>query len=417
MYKVDLQTNRENASKENCSILDKVNDYTESVKTHEELGLNLLRKSASITASNREVTVFERHSQKEIKTLMFGSNNYIGAITNEYVIKKTIEATEKSGIGSGGVPILSGTTYYHDKLEKKLSKFGGFEDTILFTSGFTANLRVILGLIRPNNLILQDRLNHASLMDGGMLSGARMLRYKHNDPTSLEKLLKENYEQYKGGILVITDGVFSMNGDIARIPEILDLVKKYDALLLIDEAHATGVIGNKGAGTLDYHNIKDRSNIILSGTLSKTLGSVGGYISASQNIIDYLRFFASSNLYSTSLPPSICASAMACLEYMQNSDVVERLNANARYLREKLRSNGFNILDTITPIIPVIVGDEYKMCIMSKFLLDNGIYTSYIQPPAVPLKTCRIRINVMVSHTQEDMDHLVEKQIESCMIN
>jgi 8-amino-7-oxononanoate synthase len=411
MYRVDLQTNRINTDRNNCSILGKVSDYADSVKTHEALGLNLVRKSPTVTASDREVTIFERHTQKNIKTLMFGSNNYLGTITNASVVEQSIQATKEFGIGSGGVPILSGTTFYHDLLEKKLSEFGKFEDTILFTSGFTANLGVILGLIRANNLILQDRLNHASLMDGAMLSGAKMLRYKHNDMDSLEKLLKENRDNYKNGILVITDGVFSMDGDIANIPDLLDLVKKYDSLLLIDEAHATGVIGNKGAGTLDYYDIKDRSNIILSGTLSKAIGTVGGYISANQDIIDYLRVFARSNLYSTSLPPSVCASAIASIEYMQNTNVVELLNLNAGYLRNKLRSNGFNILNTVTPIVPVIIGDEYKMCLMSKYLLENGIYTSYIQPPAVPPKTCRIRINVMATHTQADLDYLVDKLI------
>ena len=406
-YKVDLQSNRINSDKNNCSILDKVLDYKIKVDVHETLGLNLIRKSPTVSICDREVLVHERHSNNTLKALMFGSNNYLGAIANEGVINKSIEATKEFGIGSGGVPILSGTTYYHDLLEKKLSQIYGFDDTMLFSSGFTANLGVILGLIRPNNLILQDKLNHASLIDGGLMSGAKMLRYKHNDPEDLNRILNQYHKGFPNGILVVTDGVFSMDGDIANLPELLEVTAKYNALLLIDEAHSTGVIGRKGYGTLSHHNITNRKNIIISGTLSKALGSVGGYISACQEIIDYLRIYARSNLYSTSLPPSVCASSLEVLNIMDNTNVVEKLNNNAKYLRNVLREKGYNILNTVTPIIPVIIGDEYKLSEISKYLLEQGIYTSYIQPPAVPLGTCRIRINVMESHTIEDMDYFV----------
>ena len=404
-YKVDPLAYKKSADD---SILGKIRDFHESVKKHEELGLNLYKKSPTLSACDREVLFFERHTKEKRKILMFGSNSYLGAINNEEIKNKTIDAVKEFGIGSGGVPILSGTTYYHEKLESVLSQVMGFEDTMLFSSGFTANLGTILGLMRPQNLILQDRLNHASLLDGGLMSGAKMLRYKHNDPGSLEQLLKEYHKEYPNGILVITDGVFSMDGDIANIPAILELVRKYNAMLMIDEAHSTGVIGKKGLGTLSYHNIEDKSNIILAGTLSKALGTVGGYICAGQEIIDYLRSYARSNLFSTSLPPSVCASAIAVIDYMQNSNVVEKLEENAKYLRDKLRANGFNILNTVTAIIPVIVGDEYKLTMMSKDLLDKGIFINCIFAPAVPAKESRLRINVMVSHTKEDMDYLVD---------
>ncbi len=404
-YKADFLANKKS---EDDSILGKVHDFHESIKQHEELGLNIFKKSPIVSACDREVTLFERHTQKNQQILMFGSNSYLGAINNEYVVNKTIDSIKEFGIGSGGVPVLSGTTFYHDKLESTLSKLLGFDDTMLFSSGFTANLGAILGLIRPQNLILQDRLNHASLIDGGLMSGAKMLRYKHNDLKDLEKILEEYHTDYPNGILIITDGVFSMDGDIADIPGILKLAKKYNALLLIDEAHSTGVIGEKGKGTLSYHNIEDKSNIILTGTLSKALGSVGGYVCASQEIIDYLRIYARSNLFSTSLPPSVCASALAVLDYMQNSDATERLDKNSEYLRNKLRENGFNILNTVTAIVPIIVGDEYKLTLMSKDLLDKGVFVSCIFAPAVPASASRVRVNVMASHTKEDMDYLVD---------
>lgn len=404
-YKVDLNVNKQS---QDHSILGKVHDYHELVVKHEALELNLLLKSPIVSSSAKEVVVRERHTGEKMKSLMFGSNNYLGVITNPSVITKTIDAIKEYGVGSGGVPILSGTSYYHDKLEKTLSVLSGFEDTMLFSSGFTANLGVILGLIRPQNLIIQDRLNHASLLDGALMSGAKMMRYKHNDPSSLEKILEENFEQYKGGILVVTDGVFSMDGDIANIPALLEICERYGAILLIDEAHSTGVIGEKGRGTLSYHNIIKRDNIIITGTLSKALGTIGGYISASKKIIDYLRIYARSNLYSTSLPPSVCASAIEAINFMLTTNVVESLQSNAEYMRIRLQENGYNIMNTKTAVIPIIIGDEYKLTMMSKDLLENGIFISCIFPPAVPPKTARLRVNMNALLTKEDIDYFVD---------
>ena len=194
---------------------------------------------------------------------------------------------------------------------------------MLFSSGYTANLGVISGLLRSNHLIVHDKIDHASLLDGTALSGAKMIRFKHGDMIHLEKVLETNYEKYPKGIMVATGGVFSMDGDIANIPAILSLCRKFNALLLIDDAHAIGVIGEKGAGTLSYYNINERENIIVTGTLSKAIGTVGGYITASQEIIDYLSIYARSNMFSTSLPPSVCAGALGVFEEMDRTDVVK----------------------------------------------------------------------------------------------
>lgn len=404
-YKVDLMANKVS---EDYSIMGKVLDYHQAIKEHEKNGLNLLLKSPSVSSSGREVWIYERHKKQKQKALMFGSNNYLGVITNKEIIDKTVEVVENFGTGSGGVPVLSGTTFYHDELERVLSEMTGFDATMLFTSGFTANLGVLLGLVRTQNLVVQDRLNHASLIDGALMSGAKMTRYKHNDLNSLEKILSENYEHYKNGIIVVTDGVFSMDGDIANIPGILEIVNKYNAILLIDEAHSTGIIGENGAGILSHFGIEQRKNIILTGTLSKALGAVGGYISASKEIIDYLRVYARSNLYSTSLPPSVCATAIEAIRYMRNSNVIGKLNLNAKYMRDKLRENGYNILNSETAVIPIIVKDEYKLTIISKDLLDSGIYVSCIFPPAVPPKTARIRINMSTLITEEDIDYFID---------
>lgn len=404
-YKVDLSINK--SSRDN-SIMGKIHDFRKNMDKHEALGLNLLKKSPLFSSCDRQVTIFDRHTKKMKEALMFGSNNYLNATTCEKAIEKSKSVIEEYGVGSGGVPLLSGTMIFQNELEKLIAETKGFDDAIVFSAGLTANTGTIPGLVRPSNLIVHDRLNHASLIDGSILSGAKMLRYKHNNVESLEKILSENHLQYPGGILVVTDGVFSMDGDIADIPAILDVVRKYDALLLIDDAHATGVIGEKGTGTLSHYNIRDKSNIIVTGTLSKAIGLVGGFVTARQDIINYLRIFARSNMYSASLPPNVCASAIEVIKYMKESGAVRQLNENALYLRTLLKGKGYNILNSRTAIIPVIVGDEYKLTEMSKDFFEKGIIVNFVFPPVVPPKLSRIRISVMSSHTKEDMDYLAE---------
>lgn len=403
-YDVNLTGNR---ISNDGSILGKVFDFHDEMLQHEKSGLNVYKKNPHLSACDREVTVYDRHSKKSTKSILFGSNSYLGATFLDSAMEKAVQAIGEFGIGSGSVPLLTGTTIYQEELEKIISEITGFEDTILFSSGYTANLGIISGLIRPNNLVIHDKLNHASLLDGTMLSGAKMLRYKHGDIDYLEKLLQENVNQYPGGILVVTDGVFSMDGDIANLPGIIGVVKKHNAILLIDEAHAIGVIGEKGAGTLSHYGIEDRDNIIVTGTLSKAIGTVGGYITASQKIIDYLRIYARSNMFSTSLPPSVCASAIAVFNAMHKTDIIDRLRQNGDYLRRRFREEGFNILQTDTPIIPLIVGDQGLLTQMSIDSFNEGVIINPIFPPAVPSKLTRFRISVMACHTKDDMDTLI----------
>lgn len=403
-YKIDLYNNKQSSD---GTILKKVYEFQKQLEEHESLQLNILTKSPTISACDRIVRVLDRYSQKEIEALMFGSNNYLGAVMHERTINKAIEVTKSYGIGAGGVPLLTGTNILQKQLEAIIAKTKGCDDSILFSSGFTANIGAIIGLIRPSNLIVHDKLNHASLIDGTLMSGAKMVRYKHNDPTSLEKVLSENYKQYPGGILVITDGVFSMDGDIAKLPEIIEIVNRYNALLLIDDAHATGVIGEKGKGSLSHFNITDRKNIIITGTLSKAIGSVGGFIAADREIINYLRIFARSNMYSTALPPAVCASAIEVFKHIEESNIVEVLRCNCNYMREKLASKGYNILGSQTAIIPIICKDEYILTSISKDFLDRGIIANYIFPPVVSPGKSRIRVSVMATHKIEDIDYFI----------
>lgn len=408
-YTVDLTCNR---ASNDASILGKVSDFQEQMFLHEQNELNVYKKHPQLSACDRQVCIFNRHTQKKVNAIMFGSNSYLGATIFPEAIDKAIEVTKEFGIGSGGVPLLTGTSIYQSQLEQIIAKFSGFDDSILFSSGYTANLGAISGLLRSNHLIIHDKLDHASLLDGTILSGAKMVRYKHGNMDDLEKLLKVNIDKYPKGILVVTDGVFSMDGDIANLPIIIEIVNKYNAILLIDEAHATGVIGKKGAGTLSHYGIEERKNIILTGTLSKAIGTVGGYITASQDIIDYLRIYARSNMFSTSLPPSVCAAAIEVFKIIQNTTIVETLKQKAKYLKEKLAHEGFNTMHTETPIIPLIVGDQTILTHMAKDAFDEGFVINPIFPPAVPANLTRFRISVMASHTQQDMDNLVKLLIK-----
>ena len=408
-YTVNMTSNK---NSKDGSILGKVADFQQELKQHEAAGLNNYKKHPHVSACDRESLVYNRHTNKTEKLVIFGSNSYLGSTIFPEAIEKATAVTKEFGIGSGGVPLLTGTTIYQTELEKVIAEKTGFDDAMLFSSGYTANLGIISGLLRSNHLIIHDKLDHASLLDATVLSGAKMLRFKHGDMNHLRKILEANAEKYPNGIMVATDGVFSMDGDIANIPEILALCREYNALLLIDDAHATGVIGEKGAGTLSHYGITDREGIIVTGTLSKAVGTVGGYITASQEIIDYLRIYARSNMFSTSLPPSVCAGAIEVFKKMDSSDVVEKLRENTVYMQNALRTAGFNILNTETPIIPLVVGDIEVLTYMVKDAFDNGYFINAIVPPVVPPNLTRFRISVMASHTKEDMDGLVDLLIK-----
>lgn len=397
-----------NKNSNDGSIMSKIMDFKQEMQSHEDANLNVYKKHPTVTACDRKVVIYNRFSKKEEIKISFGSNSYLGASNWKRAKKEASEVLLRYGIGTGSVPLLTGTTTYQNELESCISKFTHFQDTTLFSSGYTANLGVISGLMRPNNLIIHDKLNHASLIDGTILSGANMLRYRHNDMADLERLLEANYAKYPNGIIVATDGVFSMDGDIAKIPEILGLVKKYNAILLIDEAHAIGVIGKNGAGSLSHYGIDERENIIQTGTLSKAIGTVGGYISASQDIINYLRIYSRSNMFSTSLPPSVCASAIEVLKEMQETDIVMQLQTNAEYMRMLLKNKGFNILQSETPIIPLIVGNSELLTTLVNDAFNAGFLVNAIYPPAVPPKLTRFRISVMATHTKEDIDSFVD---------
>ena len=324
----------------------------------------------------------------------FCSNNYLGLANHPKVIEAAQAACKEFGAGSGASRLISGNTVLHEELERKLASFKGRKAAIVFPTGYMANLGIITSLVDEKDTIIIDRLNHASIIDACRLSKAKLQVYPHKDMQTLEKILKRSVKFKKR--LIITDSIFSMDGDIAPLPQIVKLAKEYKAITMIDEAHATGVLGTRGKGLEEHFGIEGQVDIVM-GTLSKAIGSLGGFVAGSHELVDYLRNKARSFIYTTALPPSACAAAIAALEIIEEQpELRERLWENVKILKAKPAS----------PIIPILIGDLGKTMEISAKLFERGIFLSGIRPPTVPEGECRLRLTVMAIHTQEDLDCL-----------
>ncbi len=325
------------------------------------------------------------------KHLIFCSNDYLG-LTNH---PKIIEATKGLKTGSGASRLVSGNIPIHEELENKIAKFKKREAAIVFPTGYMANLGVISALTNEKDLIIIDRLNHASIIDGCRLSKAKLKVYPHKDMAALEKILQQS-EKFKKK-LIITDSVFSMDGDIAPLPQIVALAKKYNAITMIDEAHATGTIGKTGRGAEEYFGIEGQVDIVM-GTLSKAIGSLGGFVAGKKELIDFLVNKSRSFIYTTALPPTCCAASIAAFEIIEsNPGLIEQLKTNARLIKS----------DAKTPIIPILIGDAKKTMEISEKLFAKGIFVSGIRPPTVPEGKSRLRITVSAAHTKEEIECLL----------
>lgn len=332
------------------------------------------------------------------------SNNYLGLATNENLKLAEINAIKKYGVGAGAVRTINGTLDIHDLLETTIAKFKCTEAAIAFQSGFNCNMGAISAVMDKNDAILSDELNHASIIDGCRLSGAKIIRYKHSDMNDLRnqaKIAKDSGKYVK--LMVITDGVFSMDGDIAKLPEIVEIANEFDLITYVDDAHGSGVMGN-GAGTCKHFGLSDKIDFQI-GTLSKAIGVVGGYVAGSKDLIDWLKVRGRPFLFSTSLTPG---SAAACVEsiniLMESSYLVNKVWENGNYLKKGLKSLGFNIGKSETPITPCIIGDESKTQLFSKRLLEEGVYAKSIVFPTVPKGTGRVRNMPTSAHTKEMLD-------------
>lgn len=336
------------------------------------------------------------------------SNNYLGFATNPEMIKAAVDATEQYGVGAGAVRTINGTLEIHDELEKRIAQFKHTEAAIAFQSGFNCNMGAISAVMDKNDAILSDELNHASIIDGTRLSGAKIIRVKHQDMDDLREKAKEVTESgLYNKVMYITDGVFSMDGDVAKINEITEIAAEYGLITYIDDAHGSGVMG-QGAGTVKHFGASDKIDFQM-GTLSKAIGVVGGYVAGSQNLIDWLKVRGRPFLFSTSLTPGAAAAAIKAIDLMEtHPEIVERLWENAKYLKVGLAKLGYNIGASETPITPVIIGDENLTQKFSKKLIENGVYAKSIVFPTVPLGTGRVRNMPSAAHTTEMLDKVIE---------
>jgi glycine C-acetyltransferase len=344
---------------------------------------------------------------KEVINL--SSNNYLGLTTHPKLRRAAIDATRKFGVGSGAVRTIAGTMKMHMDLEEQIARFKKVEACVVFQSGFTANAGTVSAILGKDDLVISDELNHASIIDGCRLSRATIKVFKHKDTADCERVLQET-KDWNGKKLLISDGVFSMDGDIANLPALCDLAEKYGCIMMVDDAHASGVLGSRGRGTIDHLNCHGRVDIQV-GTLSKAIGSVGGYVCGSRDLIDFLHQRARPFLFSTSEPPSVTATCQAAFELLDSEGgdkLIKKLWANTKFFKRRLKKLGFNTGKSETPITPIMVGDAAKAFQFSRELFDEGVFAGAIGFPTVPEGKARLRTIVTATHKRADLERAAE---------
>ncbi len=340
------------------------------------------------------------------KMLMMGSNSYLGLTTHPKVKEASIEAIRKYGSGCAGSRFLNGTLDIHIKLEEELAKLCKKDAALAYPTGYQSNVGCISAIVGKGEYVITDKYDHASIIDGCKLSDGTMLRYNHNDMKDLERVLKKIQGH---NALIVVDGIFSMEGDIAFLPEISELAERYGASLMVDEAHSLGVLGHEGAGAAEHFGLTDKTAFIM-GTFSKSLASVGGFIAADDDLIHYLKHKSRALIFSASLPPASTASVLAALEIMRSEpERIQRLWDNTHYMLQEFKAMGFNTGDSNTPVIPLHVGNMMTAFQMWKRLGEEGVFINPVVPPAVPPNSCLIRTSFMATHTREQLDFALEK--------
>lgn len=341
------------------------------------------------------------------RKIMIGSNNYLGLTHHPKVLEAANEAMKKYGSGCTGSRFLNGTLDIHIKLEEELADFMEKEAALIFSTGYQTNLGIITTLAGKNDIIFTDKLNHASILDASVYSSAKIVRFRHNDIADLERVLKK--ENSESGKLIVVDGVFSMEGDIARAPEINKLAKKHNAKFMIDDAHSIGVLGKSGNGTAAHFGLQNEVDIIM-GTFSKSFACIGGFVASEHSVINYLKHFARTLIFSASLPPSAVATVRTALQIIKSEpERREQLWRIAKKMKRELNNLGFDTGTSETPIIPVIIGDDMKTFIFWKELFDEGVYSNPVVSPAVPPKSSRLRTSYIATHTDEQLDFVLDK--------
>jgi glycine C-acetyltransferase len=407
-----VESHYENFTLKDFMYLDNLNlsERLSEIKSFNEKLLTVYEREI-LTSSAKEVCLLERISHKERKVLMFGSNNYLGLTTHPYVVEKVKEAVDIYGAGVGGPPLLNGTTRLHKELIKKICKFKGFEDAIIFPSGFSTNVGWVTALVKSKDIVFFDEYNHASFFTGLKLTGCKKIPFRHNDINDLKNKLM----RYKDSGLtkwIVVEGVYSMDGDLPPLKEIVRLAKEYSCHIAIDDAHGTGVMGDKGTGIVEHFEIDKNDITINMGTFSTSFGVVGGFIGANKSIINYLKIMASSFIFSASLPAHVCAAVIAGIEVMEKEqDLVKKLHGNAQYLIAELKKRSINTT-TASAIIPIVIPKDKDIREIIFKISDRGIFINSVEYPAVLHDKQRLRISVMATHTKDDLDKLVKSITE-----
>ena len=376
------------------SLFDRTHRYT---RAREAQAAGLYPYFVPISASY-DTEVIVRGERK----VMVGSNNYLGLTHHPRVLAAAEAALRRYGSGCTGSRFLNGTLDLHEQLEARLARFLGTEAALVFSTGFQTNLGVLSTLVGRGDYLFMDRLDHASLVDGARLSFGETQRYGHGDFDTLERQLAAAPRE--AGKLIATDGVFSMEGDIVDLPRLVQLADRYDAEILIDDAHAIGVLGPTGAGTAEHFGLQDRVGLVTA-TFSKSLGSIGGVIAGAEPVVHYLKHHARALIFSASMPPASVATVLAALDVLE--DEPERRDAlwhNTRLMQTALRELGYDTGASVTPIIPVVIGGVDETLAFWKALFDEGVYTNPVLPPAVPESSCRLRISMMATHTADHVE-------------
>jgi glycine C-acetyltransferase len=357
-----------------------------------------------LEGEQKPVAVFDG---KEVINL--SSNNYLGLTTHPKLRRAAIEATRKYGVGSGAVRSIAGTMKIHMELEEQIARFKKVEACVVFQSGFAANAGTVSAILGKEDLIISDELNHASIIDGCRLSRATIKVFKHKDTADCERVLKET-ENWAGNKLLVTDGVFSMDGDIANLPALCELAEKYNCIMMVDDAHASGVLGARGRGTIDHLGCHGRIDIQV-GTLSKAIGSIGGYVCGSRDLIDFLYHRGRPFLFSTSHPPSVTATCQAAFDVLDSEGgdrLIKKLWSNTKFFKRKLKKLGFDTGKSETPITPIMVGDAEKAFQFSRELFAEGVFAGAIGYPTVPEGKARLRTIVTATHKRADLERALE---------
>ena len=342
--------------------------------------------------------------------LGFCSNDYLGLANHPEVAETAIKSIESYGFGSGASHLVIGHHLEHELLEQELAEFTGRDRAMVFSSGYMANMALVSSLVNKSDLVLQDKLNHASLLDGGLLSGARFQRFLHNDMNSLEGYLSKFSQDSKvNKTLIATDGVFSMDGDVAHLDKMASIARRYDALLMVDDAHGLGVIGEGGRGTIASKGLSQEDVPVLMGTFGKAFGTSGAFISGSEQLIAYLAQLARPYIYTTAMPPSTAAATRKSLELIKSADSCrQHLQSLISYFREKTNALGYVLMPSKTPIQPLVIGSSFTTMALAGFLKEQGILVGAIRPPTVPENTARLRITLSATHSIAHIDRLID---------